>query len=465
MPKVKTTTNTRPIVYKTKEARIYEGKTALTENQAKQLLGWREAKEDEEPHFTDREGKKIVCTQNGQNRFFQLINALTIMQEILRLRWTLNGESMVIGETGLILSAQHRLIGLVFACQEWRKNPDEYQWSQQPVLNCIIVFGISETDDVVNTIDTGRPRTLGDVIFRSDYFRDVSPKQRNELARAAAYAIKTLWTRTGQNSAMEGLKTTHAESIDWLQRHPRIVKAVRFIVDENSGSELILKYTRSLGYAAAWMWLMAASNSDVEKYLERTEKELDFTNWDKAEQFWTLLGAKDKKLANLHRAFVELMQNNAGPDERAALLAKAWALFVGGSSLAADKLTLEKVKNEYEEPVLAEFPTFGGIDRWKAESEPTAHYTPTPEQIEEEKKQIVAEARTSKKFSAGDFVYVIESEDVWWAGVLERVEKVKGKMVGKVKVGTKFAGAGNVVDVELSKIQGEKPREKATTGE
>ena len=465
MPKVNEKGNARPIVYKGVSVQVCEGAKELTEAGAKELLGWREAGKDEAPLFTDLEGKRIVCTNNFNNRPFQRGNAELIKQEVLRKRWQFNLESMIIGESGLVLSAQHRLIGFIFACQAWRIDPEEHpDWEDQPTLACLIAFGCSEADEVVNTIDTGKSRTLADVLFRSEYFKDLQAKDRKVIARIGEFALRTVWGRTGVENAY-GVNKTHAEFLDMLNRHPSLLNCVRFIFDEETDDQLLRRYVGSLGVAAGFMYLMATSKSDPLTYVERNETELDVSNYEKAEEFWTGLANKDKPFLTLHKAFVALNQREVKTEERWALLAKAWTAFADNQPMNDVALKLAYLEDEDGTKSLAEFPTFGGIDFWKQEvteqlEDDVATTDPGPEEIARLKAEVIQEAKNKKSISVGDRVWVVVDHGCHWSGILESTEKGKrGEMTAHVKVDKKFAGAGKIMAVPLAKLQKEKPND------
>lgn len=382
----------RPVVYPKREARLFEAETALTEEDAKKILGWREAKDDEEHQFKDRDGKRIVCTLNLTNREFTQSNAEAIVQAVLRRTWKLNLETIIIGEYGSVLSGQHRLIGFVLACQDYRETPEVYPlWKSAPVLEVLIAFGASERDEVVNTIDTGKPRKLSSVLYRSERFRTIKPAERLPLVKAIEHALARLWKRSGEVD--RDIYQDHAESVAFLGRHPKLVDSVQYLIDENL--EKVQQYIRSLGYAACWMYFMATSKSDGEKYRE-TGKGVDLSNWDKAEEFWTKFLAGDKSFAVLHDQFVQLNNRNATHDMRACLLAKAWRLFVRGEKLHAEHLELSYIQNEYGEDILNEFVDFGGIDKGFGKEAVFDDYDPSLEEIEEVKEEIHNEKNKDK---------------------------------------------------------------------
>lgn len=268
--KAKTEAVEREIIYKDVTVSVCKGDDAVTVEQAKKLLGW-ETESDKVKFgntflLKDIEGNKVRCQNNSHNRRFSMTVARTLMAEILRGKWRFNGESMIIGRSGETISAQHRLIGLILAAQEWEKDKERWSfWTDEPTLESVIVFGIDEGDETVNTVDTGIPRSLSQVIERSEYFAGMKQKDRHRCAQMADYAIRLLWHRTGAGMDAFAPKRTHAESLDFLARHPRILECVKHVYEENGEEGKIANYV-SPGYAAGLMYLMGCCATDPQEY-------------------------------------------------------------------------------------------------------------------------------------------------------------------------------------------------------
>src|SRR5690606_38664055 len=116
MPKTSVETKERKLLYKEKFAEFCEGANAITDDRAKDLLGW-----EIEPKgsdwgdrylFKDRYGNKVRCHNNIRNRDIDKIKVSELVQEILRGHWVMNCESLIIGVTGIVLNGQHTLIAL-----------------------------------------------------------------------------------------------------------------------------------------------------------------------------------------------------------------------------------------------------------------------------------------------------------------------------------------------------------------
>jgi len=210
MPKLgsKTTDDLgRKVLYPEVSVELCTGDDLLTADKAKELLRWQELEVKKGATFTDRNGKPVRCNAVGlRQRLFTPSLARQWMCEILGRpgqginpetnlggNWQLTGETIVIGRTGLCIEGQHRLVGLIWAVQEWAKEPDKFPaWQEEPAINALIVKGISEAPEVVNVMNTGKPRSLADAIVACGLFGDVDPKSLRVLSRMADYAVRLL---------------------------------------------------------------------------------------------------------------------------------------------------------------------------------------------------------------------------------------------------------------------------------
>lgn len=382
-PKVTANTNgqakkkpdgSRKVVYERISVLLRDGQRdeVLTEEMAKAILGWISESEVEkfgsDYLFRDENGVKVRCLNNPDNRPYKEENAQKYKQEILRDRWRLNGEVMIVGNTGSCLSCQHRLIGFIKAVQEWRKNPLAYpEWKDEPTLKCIIILGVDESDDVVNTIDTGAPRTLADVIYRTGYFSKYSRNQREQASKILENGVKFLWDRTGEVWNPYSPYRTHAEMLALIDRFPRIVDCVDHIYQENGGSKKRIAELLPLGISSGLLYIMGSSATDANKYQRnkfKEEKSLDWERWQQACDFWVLIAGHAKPVTPLIKALGQLNAEGAGGGkrEKTALVIKAWDCVVNNRPITAKELALKY--NETGEGIrtLAENPQLGGID-------------------------------------------------------------------------------------------------------
>ncbi len=350
----KPSTPTEEVLYPEETSEICKGSNAMTADRAKELLGWQEEPKGEDwgtdYQFRDTRNKKIRCSNNSTNRSFDPPLANRYMGQVLRKRWKLNGESMIISRTGKTLACQHRLAGLVFAVQKWEDAPEDYPlWDSEPTLDTYLSLGISDDDETVNTIDTGRARSLTDVIYRSPYFQDQNKSVRQYCSRMIDHAVQKLWERTGVRASGELGHQTHPESIAFLERHPKLFECVRLIYDLNGGkgSRKISEWI-SPGYAAAMLYLMGSSTSDGKTYRQsgRDETTLDWSMWDEAVGFWFKFSERDSKMLGLFEVFAWVADPAHGGGgrniEKLTSIVKTWDCLRAG-----DKATFDRVKPRY----------------------------------------------------------------------------------------------------------------------
>lgn len=317
----------------------------------------------EDYHCRNVAGEKVCCHNNNNNRRFDDAWAEALEDTILYGRWagpftmkgdwiTVNGETIRISRWGEVISGQHQMTGCIRAGEKLAKaradgedkpgDPKYPVWAKhaEPFLETIVITGMSDDPRVLMTVDYVKPRTTADMFYTSKVFRDCTPPQRNELCRMLAQACDLLWTRT----KAQGYRT-HPEMVGFLDRHESLLKCVLHLFGENSAkaNRGISKLRLSAGNCSALMYLMASSGpgTDLEygdfyrnpKEGPPTEKNLDWTYWDKAEEFWTLLATGvdfDPVRDALGRLIVSNKddENNVGMGgrgpEKLALIANAW---------------------------------------------------------------------------------------------------------------------------------------------
>lgn len=420
----------RPIVYPTVEAKVYAGEDAITADLAKQvLLNWETEKEfqlrsiAENPGtkpeqwafadflLVDEDGQKVNCWNNLDNRPFDLNWCRGLAQTILNGQWagpttvpggTVNGSTVVISQTGKVESGQHSLVALVLAWQTWWKNKKAWpfweDFANGPVIETIVVTGVSEDRRVMSSIDNCKPRSVSDVFYTSDLFRKLVSADRKHCSRMLAAAVDLLWKRTDT----KGYKT-NSEVVPFVDRHGKLIKAIDhlFVEDCAADGRKISNLKLSSGQCAALCYLMGCSTSDGDAYrngFPPQEKGLDWSNWDKAKQFFALLGGSNE-MEPVRKALLSLQgsdptdEQNLGMGgrlpEKLAILAKAAAVFFGDNPRP---ITDEDVKLNYNtlddkgaklpdgQIKLLDAADFGGIDvpeKVKIPDPPA----PAPEQI------------------------------------------------------------------------------------
>ena len=311
-------------------------------------------------HCLDTDRQKVRCWNNANNRPFDMLWCEDLIHTILHGQWagplmvpgeTINGETVRVSRHARVLSGQHQGTALVLA-DEWLQksraksgNEADPKWPawaghEHPVIETIVITGLSEDERILRTIDYVKPRTTADMLYTMELFRQNTPTERKDMTRMLASAIDLLWARTDT----KGYKT-HPEVVGFLERHRRLLKCVEHIFIENSvkgadGGRKISKLRISAGHASALCYLMACGSEKTTEYSDEyrnesppSEKNLDWTYWDRAQDFWTCLaGARD--FIPVRRALGQLVDSSPGNEdnqglggrtpEKLAILAKAW---------------------------------------------------------------------------------------------------------------------------------------------
>jgi hypothetical protein len=434
--------------------RLASGKGGpLTVEESKDFLGWEAEtkKEDGTPikAFGDKfllkdfDGNKVRCLKNVANRPFQLRGAQRYAQDVLKRFWadsrnggkvklkladeigggedefdelTINGETIIISREGLVLSGQHRLVGLVLAGQMWDSDPrwKELYGPDEPTMECVIVVGISKHSKVVRTLDNVIPRTDSDVLYTEGYYSEKVTKDRKALNRMLGYAARFLWERVKSDRDKYSRYRTIGEEMDFVSRHPKLVEMVEHLSREDSDAGN-LRFYLPFGKVVGLYYLMACSATPKDKVkayfnaLHPSESFLDFSMEDKANEFWVLLSGRGPKLGTIDSdtglmdksSFMGMLRPRQGDkrkatgqmwgseggedDERMATIINAWKIFLQKPSGMTERqelkwfkenLTFENLKFPYkttaelygedgsllETPDIAYFPDVGGID-------------------------------------------------------------------------------------------------------
>lgn len=372
----------------------------ITCSQAKQMLGWEteeeyalriceglgekeaekakaKAKFGDDYLLTDQLGQKVRCHLNDHNRPFTDAWARTLAQDILNGNWRFNMENIIIGKYGHVLSGQHRLVGLVLAGQIWADEKYRYHWEElwpeEPVIESCVAFGADETQEYTRTLDNVKPRTLTDVVYSMGLFKDKKLKTTDQvkLSKMLDHAVRFLWHRTGASANAFAPRRTHSESLDFIERHKKLLSAVRHIYEEYIADWQGRGKLFSPGYASGLLYLMGSSSSDLDIYRNAdppSEKQLKWDNWERACEFWTIVHQIDNNNLKAVREAIGYLQDadtlRGGTwQEKTAIVVKAWKLFVQKYDVTRKDLKLSYEKDGDGKPIrLDECPTVGGID-------------------------------------------------------------------------------------------------------
>lgn len=367
------------------------GERGLTATDAEQILGltWEDdgVKFGPDFLFKGRDSRKARCENNVTNRPLYWSNVEDLLQRIINRRWAgpngngsekINPEPIIVGEYGSVLNGQHQCVALIIAQQtlddeiageKWRAN-----WPGGVVrIDKLVVYGAGEDDAVVNTMDTAKPRSDVDVIYRSPYFADLPPADRRYAAQALAYCVRVMWSRTGAPGNAYHPRKTIEEVVAFLDRHPSLLKAIKHVREEDAGGRLTKLGIRP-GMAAAFLYLMAAADSDGESYRAMPhpgETSVDMTNWEKAEEFWTLLASESSDFDEVRYAIGATYDSATGQggtrQEIEGVLVKAWDVWAADGDFKERDPRLKYRPEDYTTNslgvrLLTACPIVGGID-------------------------------------------------------------------------------------------------------
>lgn len=383
------------------------------------------------PEKLDQAGQKVRCWNNAKNRPFDEKHCRKLAWVVLMRQWagpttmpgkTVNGETICIGRTKLVLSGQHRLIALVLAHLMWKADKPggkwkalwpEDQYPDGPVLESVVCFGVSEDQEVVNTLDNVKPRTPSDIFYTSDLFALYSPDQRKMASSHLQAAVSFLWRRTrygGGEGDVGQRYASNPEIMSFVELHGgekgRLIEAVKHVVDWNYKERKISGLLGlSPGAAAGMLYLMGSSATDGEEFRKQLaagqEPSFDWRNWDLAVKFWQELSERGSQLDPAREALCRLADPETGsgkrdPVEQACLIAKTWESYLGAGGKAKKMqfpIRLKYDRGEYGENLLNEFPTFEGIDLGEPRRrEGQNGEALTPEEVEQRLKESRAQA-------------------------------------------------------------------------
>ena len=307
-------------------------------------------------HCRNTADEAIVCWANAGNRAFDGEWSNQLVEMILKGQWagpftvpgeTVNGETIRISKYGRVLSGQHQMTACIIAGEKLQADRaaklDEPDFPKYPVwkahglpfIETVVIKGLSEDSRVLMTVDYVKPRTVADVFYTQKAFADATPYRRKELCRMLATGVDTLWTR----SRAQGYKT-HPEVVAFLERHPRLMKCVAHLYDCDSedAKRPLANMRLRAGQMAAFLFIMASSGDGTDgdtyrNHIPPVEKVLDWSYWDRAEEFFTLLSS-GKDFQSLRTALYCLLDSsplsptNLGlggkTTEKLSILAKAW---------------------------------------------------------------------------------------------------------------------------------------------
>jgi len=391
----------RAILHPAPISDVLYGDRALTIEETINLLGWVEEPEGEEwgnDHcgiVSKEYGKKVRLMNNLVNRPIDRASLKRYVQDILNGCWKLNGENIVIGITGQIMSGQHRLISHILAEHQRLENLDHWKTRHpDPIrLETFIAYGVEESDEIFRTLNTGKPASVADTLYRSALISRIPLANRRTIARILDRAISCLWGRLGYSNDQWADIRTNTEAQLFLEKHETLVECAEYLLGENSVSDSEEEVSGKisdivpLGTATALFYLMAVSDSDSETYhLARfkekaSEKLLNMNSWEAARLFWYDLGAREERMEPVLKLIQKYQDKGVKGGATESVLCRAWVN--NGNEFDLKSLTLKLTPEiDGEDRRVDENYTCGGVDlgtRPEAKEEEVSEATPAEE--------------------------------------------------------------------------------------
>lgn len=382
MPKIPQveTSNSREVLYPEVSINHYTFPTEdsdnelLTQEDAIVLLGCAYPTEEQgrfdKYHYIDILGRTVFCGNWDLQRPYMKPLSMAIMYDILNGFFEDNLETIIVGRTGLVLDGKHRLIALIDAVNEYRRNPEQYPfWDNDPAIPSLVALGASEEAKVVNTIGTGKSRSLSDSLYASGVFDStLTAKQLRQVSKTTEFCIRFLWQRTGAMNDAYSPRIRHAEAFDFLSRHNNIHHCVKTIIEENKGKLRRIEKFISLGTASGLLYLMATKEKGTKEYREMAipdEGVLDFDNIEKAETYWLNLADSAKETKEVANAIAAMFAvGNSSAEERIAILVKGWNAYAEKGHVLKSDLKLKVDIDDENRRHLSESPAVANSVDW-----------------------------------------------------------------------------------------------------
>lgn len=366
----------------------------LTPSMAKELLGYTEETETEKLKDDDVHcsiGKTRIHCANVAKHQRVFYDFKSIAGDILQGQFFLNGEVLSHGKHGWFINGKTRAMALILAQSMYDENPQRYPyWStlfakeevsdEQLFIDVILITGVEESQKVIQTIDTGRPRSFADSLFSSGVFagEKIPPKLIMKYCKVLEGAVRFVWMRGGEYAYAMNPVISHSDASEFLERHPGLVSAVRSVLDENEpaedGEKPRLASVLGLGQLAGLIYMMSieADEPKLEKYWTAdwpAEKLVGLDRVETAEQFLTLLAGRDKLTVEIQKAIAEASTDtNANVAERTAIVINGFNAFVTNGKCTPAKVRADVEIDENGNRVVVNHPVIvGSIDKGRPE--------------------------------------------------------------------------------------------------
>lgn len=241
-----------------------------------------------------------LLARNGPNRNITVQKLKEWERALQKGQWKLNGEAIKLDRSGRVLDGQHRLTAIV---------------NTGIPMETVLVTGLEEVAQA--TMDTGKSRTLGDIL------RIRGEVNSNPLAAALKRAIVV--ERASLSAAFSAnlgkLPITNQECLDWLEENP-------WIRDFIAPGQRISRTTALSGSSATLLlWILEGLDEEDARYFFRRLS--DGVNLSEDDPIWILRRSHAKVLAEQDSG------RGGGRSQRyvAALTIKAWNAFREGAEI------------------------------------------------------------------------------------------------------------------------------------
>lgn len=207
---------------------------------------------------------KLLEMFNSTNRKLQPSLSKLYANEMLRGKWKLNGEALIFGidEAGneSIISGQHRLNAVVEANKQYAKSPNAYPEALL-TLHTVCIYGVDLSS--ADTVDIGKLRSHGDVLFRDEWVSQHIPKEwntnptrRNKWAKCLSHAARLVWLREGGATVSSAPKFLVSAMLEFLKtKHESLCEFVSAVLsaseEEGGGLKISIPYIAALTYMAS----------------------------------------------------------------------------------------------------------------------------------------------------------------------------------------------------------------------
>jgi len=148
---------------------------------------------------------QTLLRQNANNRSVSPQNLANVKNSLLRGEWRLNGEAIKVARDGSLLDGQHRLIAVA---------------ETGIPIETVVISGLEP--EIQATMDTGKSRTLGDVLRMRGYAQSHSlAALATGLERMDNYSLRSV-VQTGN-----GAPVSVAQGLARVEREPGLADVVR----------------------------------------------------------------------------------------------------------------------------------------------------------------------------------------------------------------------------------------------